>query len=272
MTMVLRVLIVDDERLILMGLKACIEKITDLKCSVRTALSGKQALELLEVEPADLVITDVEMIGLTGLSLIEKARQKNYCRHFMILSGYDKFEYARTAIRLGVQDYLLKPVDKDELRRNICRIAKEMEQEEELDLMQPYRKYFPHAEKEQIPAMLQKSVKYIALHYKDTVSLSMLSEYTGKSENYLCALFKKEWNVTFLEIVNEMRLRDVLYMLLYETEIPICDIAGKVGYKTERQLFRLVKSYLGLTPQQVRDGKGRAIPQTERALAGEEIL
>lgn len=254
----MKVLIVDDERLILTGLKACIEKITDVECSVRTALSGKQALELLEVEPAELLITDVEMQGLTGMALIEKARQKNYCSHFMILSGYDKFEYARTAIRLGVQDYLLKPVDKDELRRDICRIAKEMEKQQELDLMQPYREYFSHIENENIPAPLKKSVQFISGHYKDVISLSMLSEFTGKSENYLCSLFKKEWNVTFLEVVNEMRLREALYMLLYEPEHPIGDIAGKVGYKTERQLFRLIKNYLGITPQQVRENRKNA--------------
>ncbi|MDD3277851.1 MAG: response regulator [Lachnospiraceae bacterium] len=252
--MVLKVLIVDDERLIVMGLKACIEKITDLECEVRVASSGRQALELLEVEPAHLMITDVEMLGLSGLELVEKAKQKGYCQHFMILSGYDKFEYARRALRLGVTDYLLKPIDKDELRKDICRIAREMEKEGELDLMQPYRVYFSHVEKEDIPPALHKSVRFIQEHYREGVSLSMLGEYMGKSENYLSGLFKKELNITFLELVNELRIRDVVYMLLYVKEIPICDIAGKVGYRTERQLFRLIKSSIGLTPQQIRDG------------------
>ncbi len=253
--MVLRILIVDDERLILMGLKACIEKIQDVDCQVRTAVNGKQAFEMLEIEPADLMITDVEMDGGTGLELIEKVRSRNLCRHFMILSGYDKFEYARTALRLGVEDYLLKPVDKDVLRKNISRIAKEKGKAGELELMKPYTVYFPHLTGDMVPPSLKKSVDFIADHYQDMISLTMLSEYTGKSENYLCSLFKKEWDVTFLEVVNEMRLREALYMLLYEPSISVHDIAGKVGYKTERQLFRLIKGKLGVTPQQIRQGQ-----------------
>lgn len=257
--MILRVLIVDDERLILTGLKACIEKIQDVDCRVRTAVSGKQAFEMLEVEPADLIITDVEMDGATGLELIEKAKQRDFCHHFMILSGYDKFEYARTALRLGVEDYLLKPVDKDILRKNISRIAKDMGKADDLELMKPYTAYFPHLSGDTIPLSLKKSVDFIADHYQDVISLSMLSEYTGKSENYLCSLFKKEWNATFLEVVNEMRLREALYMLLYEPAISVHDIAGKVGYKTERQLFRLIKGKLGVTPQQIRQGQSMEI-------------
>lgn len=252
--MILRVLIVDDERLILTGLKACIEKIQDVDCRVRTAVSGKQAFEMLEIEPADLIITDVEMDKGSGLELIEKARGRGFCPHFMILSGYDKFEYARTALRLGVEDYLLKPVDKDILRKNISRIAKKMGKADELDLMKPYAAYFPHLTGD-IPPHLKRSVDFIADHYQDMVSLTMLSEYTGKSENYLCSLFKKEWDATFLEVVNEMRLREALYMLLYEPSVSVRDIAGKVGYKTERQLFRLVKGKLGVTPQQIRQGQ-----------------
>lgn len=252
--MILRVLIVDDERLILMGLKACIEKIKDVDCRVRTAISGKQAFEMLEIEPADLMITDVEMDGSTGLDLIEKVKQKGFCHHFMVLSGYDKFEYAQTALRLGVEDYLLKPVDKDILRKNISRIAKSMGKADELELIKPYGVYFPHLSGDTIPPSLKKSVDFIADHYQDTISLSMLSEFTGKSENYLCSLFKKEWDVTFLEVVNEMRLREALYMLLYEPSVPVHNIAGKVGYRTERQLFRLIKGKLGVTPQQIRQG------------------
>lgn len=142
----MKILIVDDERLILMGLKAVIGKIEDLSCEVQTAMSGEQAALLLEENPVDLMITDVEMPGMSGLDLVEKAKNKGWCRHFMILSGYDKFEYARRALRLDAADYLLKPVDKEELRRDICRIARELEDEgkKEPNLLKEYECYFPH--------------------------------------------------------------------------------------------------------------------------------
>ena len=85
----------------------------------------------------------------------------------------------------------------------------------------------------------------------------MLAEHTGKTESYLSSLFKKEWDTTFLEIVNEMRLQQAIYMLLYEPSISVQDIAGKIGYKTERQLYRLIKNKLEITPQQLRNGENK---------------
>lgn len=257
--MALRILVVDDERLILMGLKSVIGKITDISCEIDTAQSASAAIQKLEERPADLMITDVEMPGLSGLELIEKVRNKGWCKHFIILSGYDKFEYARTAIRLEAVDYLLKPVDKDELRRDICRIARGIEEERGTasDLMAPYVNYFPHIGMETVPHGLDRCVRFISEHYQDSISLTMLADYTGKTEGYLSSLFKKEWNTTFLEIVNEMRLRQAIYFLLYEPAVSVQDIAGKVGYKTERQLYRLVKSRIGVTPQQIRNEIGQ---------------
>ncbi|RKI93162.1 response regulator [Parablautia intestinalis] len=249
----MNILIVDDERLILTGLKSCIEKIADVSCTVQTSTSGRQALQILEFFPADLMITDVEMPGISGLDLIMKARQQNLCHRFMILSGYDKFEYARTAIKYGVKDYLLKPVDKDELRASICTIAREMKEHTDLKLIEKYNSYFPHIGQESIPSPLQKCVSFIAANYNHDISLSMLSEHIGKTENYICNLFRKEWDTTFLEIVNETRLREALYLLIYQPSLPIRDISLKVGYKTERQLFRLFKTKLGLTPLQIRN-------------------
>lgn len=249
----MKIMIVDDERLILLGLKSCIEKIEEVKCKVYTASSAQQALETLELTPVDVLITDIEMPGMSGLDLIERCMRKNYVKRSMVLSGYDKFEYARTALRQGVVDYMLKPVDKEELRQNICRIYREMQPARELDLMRQYRPYFAHVEEEDIPPLLKKCVAFMQENYKDSVSLGMLSEYTGKTENYLCSLFKKQWDVTFLDIVNEMRLKDAVYLLLYEPGLSVQDISGRVGYHSERQLFRLFKKYLDMTPQQVRN-------------------
>lgn len=249
----MKIMVVDDERYILFGLQSYISKIDDPKCMVEIATNGKQALEKMELSSVDILITDIQMEGMSGLELIEQAAKKNYARHFIILSGYDKFEYARTALRLSVVDYLLKPIDKEELRKIICQIDRKMKPVEELDLLVPYRQYLLHLEPEDISPLLNKCMDFIRKNYRDGISLSMLSEYTGRTENYLCELVKKGLGTTFQGIVNEMRLRDALYLLLYEPSLPVGNIAERVGYHTERQLFRLIKNYLGITPQQVRN-------------------
>ncbi|HCD45974.1 MAG TPA: hypothetical protein DEQ64_20060, partial [Lachnoclostridium sp.] len=62
-------------------------------------------------------------------------------------------------------------------------------------------------------------------------------------------------------LVNEMRLKETLCLLLYDKNLPVRDVAGRVGYKTERQLFRLIKGKVGLTPQQIRNGEREAVAE-----------
>lgn len=251
----MEILIVDDERLILYGLKTCIEAIEEVECHVRTAQDGKQALCLLEALPVDLMVTDIEMPSCNGLELIEKAQKRGLYKKCVILSGYEKFEYAQSAIRFGVKDYLLKPFDRDDLVRNICNAAAELGRAEELSLLKKYDAYMPHVTQEEPPYALRKYYQYMKENYNRSISLTMLAQKYGKSEGYLCSLFKKEWNTTFLELINEMRLRQALCLLLYEQGLTVGEIAAKVGYQTERQLFRLLKNKLDMTPQQVRNGE-----------------
>lgn len=228
-------------------------KLQEIDCQVRVAGSARQALELLEQETADILITDVKMNGMTGLELIETAGRKCFAKRFIVISGFDAFEYAKTALRLGVTDYLLKPIDKEELRSDICRIAEELGKKKELDRMQAYRKYYTHIERNDYSPLMKKCMLFIREYFASEISLSMLAEHVGRSENYLCAVFRKECGSTFLDIVNEYRLREALFLLLYSPVLPIRDVGIRVGYATERQLFRLFHSTIGLTPQQVRN-------------------
>ena len=80
---------------------------------VKTAANGEEALEYLRGEQVDLIIADIKMPFVTGLELLEKIRgEKISDAHFVILSGYADFEYARKAIRYDCTDYILKPVDR----------------------------------------------------------------------------------------------------------------------------------------------------------------
>ena len=114
----IKVMIADDEPFIRQGLKILInwEQYGFEICG--EAANGKEALELMEREEYDLVITDIKMPGMNGLELIEHTWEK-VSRHtrFIILSGFYEFEYARKAIKYGVVDYVLKPVQMEELIR-----------------------------------------------------------------------------------------------------------------------------------------------------------
>lgn len=90
------------------------------------ASNGLEALELVKREHADILITDIRMPGCNGLELIEEVRRISENIKIIIISGYANFEYAQTAIKAGVSDYLLKPINKNALNETLQRLVEEL--------------------------------------------------------------------------------------------------------------------------------------------------
>lgn len=125
-----KVLIVDDEPYVRKGLKALIdwEQYGYTVCA--EAEDGEEALQKIKDLQPNLVITDIKMPGITGLELIKRVAQERVNQpRFIILSGYNEFEFARAAIKYNVKDYILKPVDMDELVGILHQIRSEIESE-----------------------------------------------------------------------------------------------------------------------------------------------
>ena len=104
------VLVVDDEMPALRFVRSIIEQFAKDFQVVATASSGEHALEYLRQQSVDLLITDISMHGMSGIELAQAARVIQASIHIVIISGYGEFEYAQSAIQVGVDDYLLKPV------------------------------------------------------------------------------------------------------------------------------------------------------------------
>lgn len=95
---------------------------------VDTCTTGSAALaSILRLQP-DFVLSDIKMPGLDGLELISKARSAGVAPLFILISGYRHFEYARTAVSLGVMDYLLKPIDEAQLNDTLARVCRRIDQ------------------------------------------------------------------------------------------------------------------------------------------------
>lgn len=105
-----RMVVADDEYIVVEGIKAIIARL-NLQCEVvGFAYNGIDALEVIREKKPDIVITDIRMPGLDGLSLIELCKDFLPETYYVVISGYTEFEYARRAITLGVVDYIDKPV------------------------------------------------------------------------------------------------------------------------------------------------------------------
>jgi two-component system response regulator YesN len=112
----LRVLLVDDEPFILQGLKVLIDWHQEGFEIAGAVSNGEEAIEFLKDNQIDLIIADVKMPIMTGLELLAKIRKEKISdAYFVILSGHADFSFAREAIRYECTDYILKPVEKEEL-------------------------------------------------------------------------------------------------------------------------------------------------------------
>lgn len=129
-TDMLRTLIVDDSKTELDVLLFLIKKYSLPLCA-STAFNGEEALAILEKESFQLLITDIKMPFMDGLSLAKEAIRLQPHIKIIISSGYQDFTYAKTAISLGVKEYLLKPVNPSEFTGLIARLSKDAEAEQE---------------------------------------------------------------------------------------------------------------------------------------------
>lgn len=130
----LKVIIADDETHICKLIQALVDW-EELSMKVEgVAGNGLEALDMIEQFQPDILITDIRMPGCNGLELIEKARSKRPGLEIIIISGYAHFEYAQTAMKYGVCEYLLKPINQSELTETLIRLQKKcLEQQSRQD-------------------------------------------------------------------------------------------------------------------------------------------
>lgn len=125
----LKVFLVEDEAVIREGIKKQIPWEQYGYSLVGLAADGEMALPLIRKEKPDLLITDIRMPFMDGLSLSKIVREEFPQMKIIIISGHDDFEYAREAIRVGVDQYLLKPITRSSLRNILIEIKEKIEQE-----------------------------------------------------------------------------------------------------------------------------------------------
>lgn len=127
----MRVLIADDEPHVRNGLKKRIrwEKLGIEE--VLTAENGEEAYQVCRDKKPEIVITDIRMPGIDGLELAKRAIEECGTKKILIMSGYSEFEYAKTAIKIGAVNYLLKPVNLEELTESIRQSVQDIQRKEQ---------------------------------------------------------------------------------------------------------------------------------------------
>jgi two-component system response regulator YesN len=122
----LRVMFVDDEPMALEGLALLIDWKKEGFAICASCKSGAEALKSLPNAKPHLIMTDIRMQDMDGLTLMSEAREHGYEGAFIVVSGYSEFEYAKKAMRIGVAGYLLKPIDPFEASQALEQVRKEL--------------------------------------------------------------------------------------------------------------------------------------------------
>lgn len=238
----MRVLIVDDEPLILNGLVKIIGEAAPLGTEVFKANNAFEAQDLMKDYMPDVTVTDLHMPEKNGFELIEEAKDRGLCDRFIILTGYDEFEYVRKALRTGVVDYLLKPIDKNEIAILLAHIEQELPSEADTECS-------GHA---------KRILAYTKTHYMYDLSLDHLAELMNLHPNYISSLFKKVTGDTFVSYLNAYRIHEAQKLLRSQRELSVYAIGKKVGFENKHYFTKVFKKYTGVTPGVYREeGEGK---------------
>lgn len=249
----MNVLVVDDEEIICESIKADFNRMDcGITFDVTTAVSVAEAEIILENEKIDLLVTDINMPGGSGLLLVEKVRKKNLLCGILVVSAYDDFDYVRNAFTLGADDYILKPIAFLELKSHVEKIAaklKSTEAEHSITDRQAEEK-----EKTAVFGM-EEVTEYIRQHADEKLSAADLAKKMAVSYNSFGKLFKDHTQMTFSNYVLHYRM-ELAKEYLSDSSIKIKQVASKVGYKENPQHFsRDFTRQVGVSPKEYRENR-----------------
>lgn len=232
-----RIVIVEDEFRIRQGLGNLINKV-DMGCRViGEAENGYEGIKMIRDLEPDIVITDIRMPKIDGLEMIEKIKEMGIDCVFVILSGYADFEYARTGIRLGVKEYLLKPATISDVKELLKKLTCREEEQAEDARMQEYS------------AAVKEMVSVIEENYGMRLGLDSFADKFRLTPEYLSNLFAKETGMTFSNYLKKIRMEKAKELIL-NTDMKIYEVACSVGYPDQKYFSKVFKEYTGVSAKQ----------------------
>lgn len=244
----MNLLVVDDE------MPAVRRIVKVLKCDelginhVFTAYNVRDAIECFEKNHIDILLTDIKMVNGSGLDLLKWLQEQNLNCAKLILTSYPDFNYAKTAISLGVMEYILKPVTKDDLNSIIKKAADAIRKNRNDNIESTSSsKNMPHYD-----SVISKAKRFIAENISGSLSRQSIAENLNINADYLAKLFKKETGLSMSDYIKNERILEAQRLLDF-TVMPIGLIAESVGYETFSYFSAVFKNETGMSPLEYRN-------------------
>lgn len=240
-----RVVLVDDERLIVEGLTRVV-KWNELGCEVvGSASDGREGLALIQREKPDIVLTDIRMPNMDGLTMLAALRSEFPHMQVTVLTAYRDFDYAQRAINLGVCRYLLKPSRMDELMEAIRTMTGRLNQ-------QPPEEEEPSAEAGEAGSFIVRAaLEYMQQHCTERISLADVADHVYVSHWHLSKLINRHAGQSFFDLIGSMRIEKAK-VLLADPAMRVHAVAEQVGYNDVAHFSKSFKKIVGKTPGEYR--------------------
>ncbi len=251
----LKLLIVDDEPTIRRGIRESIDWARHGVRIVGEAANGQRALEAVRALAPDVALVDIMMPRLDGLAFCEQCRRESPRVRLIIVSGYDEFALAQKAIRVGVDDYLLKPVGAEQLVETVAKAGRSLMTQEFADIrdrMMAAPENGRFAGNASARRILGSVLAFIESHYLGELDLASAGRAAGVTPNHLCKVLRSCCAMTFVDIVNRYRIA-VAEIWLRSGNLKLTEVADKSGFSDSHYFARVFKKVTGLTPGEFRD-------------------
>jgi two-component system, response regulator YesN len=233
-----KVVIADDEKLTLELIRHCIDWQAYGIQIVAAEQDARSAFDSCIVHQPNLLIADINMKPVSGLELASRVRQTLPSVSIVLLTGYDYFTYAQEGIRIGVEDYLLKPIDEQELLLCIQRIRQKTSPKSASVII------------EAAHGVIASVLDDIAQNLSDPqLSLSTLAKRHYVDPCYLSRTFKNQTGINFADYLHTLRIEHAK-QLLSKSNMKAYEIATAIGLQDHRYFSSFFKKHTGQTIQQ----------------------
>jgi two-component system response regulator YesN len=248
----LKVYIVDDKRLIRESLVQTIRWHTLGFSVVGSSGDGIIAEEDIRRLRPDIVVTDIRMPGLDGLSLTTRIRDFLPNTQVIIITGYDEFEYAQQSLRAGAVDIILKPIRNEDLEQALVKASARIKHNDESSMISG--ELPPSFPKDRPVGILTRAViLYIEENLSSDISLASMADMYRVTPSHLSRTFKKETGWTFLKYLIHRRIEKA-QTLLADPSRRISEISETCGFRTPARFTQVFKRIKRQTPSEYRKG------------------
>lgn len=247
----LKVLIVEDEDIIRKGLCYTIDWLSMGYILVGDSANGLEGLEKIKELRPDVVIADIKMPKLNGIDMISEAK-KEVDFESIILTSYEEFDFAKKAIEIHAFNYMLKPVDVDELMEVMKKLSEKIEEDKKKNFLYDQEKNGANIEflacsDSYESSYIKNAIDIISERYMEKLSLDKIAEEVDISPSHLSRKFKEETGLNYLDFLNQYRIQQGIN-LLDKGNYKVYEVSDMTGFTDYKQFSKVFKKYTGVSP------------------------